>query len=81
MIRVGAAGSLTMLLSESSFYWIDNINARTKMLNDNVQFHEMLKRVVKAEGVPGLYKGFTASYYSSIVGGFIYFYFYKAIKL
>jgi hypothetical protein len=42
MIRVGAAGSLTMLLSESAFYWIDNINARTKMLNDNLGFREML---------------------------------------
>ena len=38
MIRVGSAGSLTMLLSESSFYWIDALNARSKMLNDNIPF-------------------------------------------
>lgn len=51
MIRVGAAGSLTMLLSESSFYWVDNINARTKMLNENKSLHSMLRQVYTLEGV------------------------------
>lgn len=32
LIRVGAAGSITMLISESAFYCIDAVNARSKML-------------------------------------------------
>lgn len=81
MLRVGAAGSITMLVSESSFYCIDAVNARSKMLETNVGFKEMLRRIRVNEGVFGIFKGYSATYYSSILSGFIYFYFYKGIKV
>jgi Mitochondrial carrier protein len=40
----------------------------------------MMKNVLKTEGVTGLYKGYTASYYSSILYGYLYFYLYKGVK-
>jgi hypothetical protein len=81
MMRVGAAGSLTMLVGESSFYCIDAINARSKMLEANVGFREMMQKIIKNEGYCGMFKGFSATYYSSILSGFIYFYLYKGLKV
>jgi hypothetical protein len=78
---MGAAGSLTMLVCESVFFAIDGINTRTKMINGNVPLREMAQKVIKNEGFLGLFKGFTASFYSSILSGFIYFYVYKLSKL
>ena len=80
VLRVGAAGSITTLIGESSFYFIDAINARSKILKQNVGFGTMFKSVVKNEGVKGLFKGYTACYYSSIFYGYLYFYLYKGIK-
>jgi hypothetical protein len=80
VLRIGAAGSLTTLIGESSFYFIDAINARSKILTNNVSFTSMLKKVLKNEGVGGLFKGYTACYYSSIFYGYLYFYMYKGIK-
>jgi hypothetical protein len=70
-----------MLISEASFYYIDLINAKSKMLEVNVGITEMMKRVFKEDGLAGFYKGFSASYYSAIISGFIYFYLYKAVKV
>jgi len=36
VLRIGAAGSITTLIGESSFYFIDAINARSKILDHNV---------------------------------------------
>ena len=47
VLRIGAAGSLTTLIGESSFYFIDAINARSKMLTNNVSFTYMMKNVLK----------------------------------
>jgi hypothetical protein len=80
VLRIGAAGSITTLIGESSFYFIDAINARSKVLSRNISFAEMLKDVLKSEGVRGLYKGYSASYYSSIMYGYLYFYIYKGFK-
>jgi hypothetical protein len=33
ILRVGAAGSITMLIGESMFYCIDAVNAKSKILN------------------------------------------------
>ena len=33
VLRIGAAGSLTVLLGESSFYFIDAINTRSKIIS------------------------------------------------
>lgn len=80
VLRIGAAGSLTTLIGESSFYFIDAINARSKMLTNNVSFTYMMKNVLKTEGVQGLFKGYSACFYSSIFYGYLYFYMYKGIK-
>jgi len=79
-MRVGAAGSITMLVSESAFYCIDAINARSKILETNVGFIEMCKKVLCAEGYTGLYKGYSATYYSAILSGWLYFMLYKGFK-
>jgi len=80
VLRIGAAGSITTLIGESSFYFIDAINARSKILTTNVSFSYMMKQVIKNEGVSGLFKGYSACYYSSIFYGYLYFYMYKGIK-
>lgn len=41
----------------------------------------MVKRILKTEGIYGLYKGYSASFYSSIFYGYLYFYLYKGSKL
>lgn len=70
-----------MLIGESSFYFIDAVNMRSKILAENVPFYEMLKRIIKQDGIYGLYKGYSASFYSSILYGYLYFYIYKGIKV
>jgi hypothetical protein len=40
----------------------------------------MAKKVIREEGIQGLYKGYTACYYSSILYGYVYFYLYKGVK-
>ena len=40
----------------------------------------MARKVIKEEGVQGLFKGYTACYYSSILYGYVYFYLYKGVK-
>ena len=81
ILRVGAAGSITMLCGESMFYCIDAVNARSKVLHENVKFLDMVKRIVSKEGWHGLYKGYSASFYSSILYGYLYFYIYKGLKV
>ncbi len=51
VLRIGGAGSITTLIGESSFYFIDAINARSKILTQNVSFVSMMKKVLKSEGV------------------------------
>lgn len=81
VLRVGAAGSLTMLIGESSFYCIDAVNAKSKIMNVNLGFFEMVPKIIAEEGIYGLYKGYSVSYYSSMYSGFVYFYTYKMIKI
>eukprot|EP00347_Sterkiella_histriomuscorum_P012966 403366531 len=81
ILRIGAAGSLTILLQESLFYCIDAINIRSKQIHENLKFHQMVKRIYTNDGIYGLYKGYTATFYSSTVSGYYYFYMYKGIKM
>lgn len=41
----------------------------------------MVKKIYKNEGIYGLYKGYSATYYSSSVSGYFYFFLYKGIKI
>lgn len=80
VLRIGAAGSVTTLVGESSFYFIDAISARSKVLKENVGMRDMVREVIKNEGIGGLFKGYSACYYSSILYGYLYFYIYKGLK-
>lgn len=72
---------MTTLLGESSFYFIDGINARSKILTQNIGLKDMFSKVIREEGYLGLYKGYSACLYSSILYGYIYFYIYKGMKV
>lgn len=81
---MGAAGSLTVLIGEGSFYFIDAVNTRSKVLqsHENIPFRTMFRDIVKTEGIStGLYKGYSASFYGSIMYGGIYFSIYKGLKV
>lgn len=41
----------------------------------------MVRTIYKSEGIYGFYKGYSASYYSSILYGYLYFYIYKGLKV
>jgi hypothetical protein len=70
-----------MTLCDVSLYSIESINARSKILRgENVGFTEMTKRIFQSEGLGGMYKGYSASFYSIMIHGFVYFYIYKAMK-
>jgi hypothetical protein len=81
LVRIGAAGSVAITLMDFSLYSIESINARSKVLRgENVSFTEMTKRIIEKEGIQGMYKGYSASFYSIMIHGFVYFYIYKALK-
>ena len=40
----------------------------------------MFRKVIQEDGVGGLFKGYSACYYSSILYGYLYFYIYKGLK-
>lgn len=79
-LRIGITGSLTLLSSEMTFYFIDTINMRSKVLNSNKNCISMFRHIVSNEGVSGLTKGIQASFYGAIIYGFTYFYLYKLFK-
>jgi hypothetical protein len=82
ILRIGAAGSVTVLMGESCFYFIDAVNTRSKIImNENVGLIEMTKRILKSEGIYGMYKGYSSCFYSSILYGYVYFFFYKGLKV
>lgn len=37
--------------------------------------------IFKTEGINGFFRGYSATFYSSIISGFVYFYIYKHLKL
>lgn len=77
---MAAAGSISMFVSETFFYWVDSINARSKILQNNIGLREMYKEIVNKFGFKDLFKGYSASFYSSIMAGMIYFVIYKELK-
>jgi hypothetical protein len=81
LVRIGASGSLTMVINDFALYSIESVNARSKILRgENVSFSDMTRQIIKNEGLLGMYKGYSASFYSIIIHGFVYFYIYKALK-
>lgn len=77
---MGIAGSLSNLLIESGFHFVDTVNVRAKVSESNVSSITMVKRIYATEGLYGFGKGFSACFYGSVVCGFIYFSLYKIMK-
>lgn len=70
-----------MLINDFTLYSMESINARSKMIKgENVSMTEMTRRIVNKEGFIGMYRGYSASFYSIITHGFLYMYFYKWLK-
>ena len=81
LIRIGSAGSLSLLVNDSCLYSIETISSRTKVVQgENISFKDMASRILKSEGIQGFYKGYSAQFYSIISHGFMYFYIYKGTK-
>lgn len=78
--RLAIAGSLANLIVESSFHFADTVNVKTKVSEKNTSSINMVKKIFAKEGVYGFSKGFSATFYGSIVCGFIYFSLYKELK-
>ena len=78
--RIAAAGSLTFLLCELSFFPLDALNLNQKLHLSNISTLNMLKMNLKLYGPYGVYRGFTTSFYSSTTAGFAFFAIYKGLK-
>ena len=82
VLRIGAAGSITVFLAESSFYFIDAINTWSKVITtENLGIHQMAAKILREEGIYGLYRGYSSCFYSSILYGYVYFFVYKGLKV
>jgi hypothetical protein len=79
-IRMGIAGSLSNVIIESSFHFVDTVNVRAKVSEKNISSMKMVQKIYAKEGLFGFGKGFSACFYGSIFCGFIYFSLYKIFK-
>lgn len=83
IIRIGFAGSIAQFITEIVFHPIDVINTRTKAEiahKDNMNSSKMLRRIATKEGFFGFWHGASSTYYGALLGGLIYFSFYKYMK-
>ena len=65
------------MIVETSFHFVDTVNVRAKVSEKNTTSLNMVKKIYASEGIYGFSKGFSATFYGSIVCGFIYFSLYK----
>lgn len=80
IVRLGMAGSVVVLIVESTFYMLDSINSKTKVCQDSISFVQMIDSILKTEGPSGLFKGISATFYGSICYGALYFHLYPFLK-
>jgi len=80
ILRMGIAGSLTNVVCEILFHFVDTVNIRSKVYKESISTLNMLKQIVSKEGIYGLSKGISATFYGSIFCGFAYFAMYKNLK-
>ncbi len=71
LLRLGVAGSLSTVLIETSFHFIDTLNIRTKASEKTITAGKMMSRIWEKEGLKGFGKGFSACFYGSCLVGFI----------
>lgn len=77
---MGIAGSVSNMIVEVIFHFLDTVNVRTKVSDKNMSSLNMIKNIYRKEGIGGFSKGFSACFYGSIACGFIYFSLYKIFK-
>lgn len=88
ILRIGIVGSISTLLNDSSFHFVDTLNIRAKAaLGENTKGKAgksptmtLMRDIWKSEGFIGFTKGFTACFYNAVFCGFIYFSLYKWLK-
>jgi len=80
LLRLGIAGSISNMIVETSFHFIDTLNIRTKASEKSITAGKMMSKIWEKEGIKGFGKGFSACFYGSCLVGFIQFYFYKNFK-
>lgn len=78
--RLAVAGSLSNMLWEIAFHFADTVNIKSKLHTEQISTVNMYKHITKQEGLYGLSKGISATFYGSIVAGFMYFSLYKLFK-
>ena len=79
-LRMGVAGSLAHCAVECGFHAIDTVNINAKATDVHVSTSSMIQKMWAKEGIRGFGRGFSACFYGSAVGGFIYFTLYKIFK-
>ena len=80
IVRMGAAGSLMTNFVEISFYLLDTVNTRSKIMDESISSLKLLDNVLKEEGATALVRGVSATYYGSVLYGGVYFYSYTWLK-
>lgn len=79
-MRAGFAGASANVVCELSFHAFDTINTRTKVYHTPISSAMMLLKIWNKEGVYGFARGISATFYGSLLSGFVYFTFYKYLK-
>ena len=67
IVRMAMAGSISNMITEVSFHFADTVNTRSKLNTKNLSAYRMLSQIYTEEGMYGLSKGITASFYGSLV--------------
>ncbi len=80
LLRAGFAGASANCICEMSFHFFDTINTRTKVHHSPISSILMITKIWSKEGVYGFAKGISATFYGSLLSGFVYFTFYKFLK-
>lgn len=80
LLRAGLAGASANMICEMSFHTFDTINTRTKVHHTPISSIIMSTKIWNKEGVYGFAKGISATFYGSLIAGFVYFTFYKYLK-
>ena len=77
---MGFAGSLAHTTVECLFHFVDTVNIRAKAAETSMTTMSMVNKIWAKEGIVGFGKGFSACFYGSAFGGFLYFVLYKTLK-
>lgn len=80
IFRIALAGSLSSMIWEVIFHFADTVNIQSKLYSEKWSSMNVYKNIIHQEGINGLCKGISATYYGSIIGGFLYFALYKKLK-